>query len=246
MAFDFLKNIGIGASDIADLGGAAANVVNMSRRPNPMRDIPTLQNAINASEAARTYANAAVNPASAHFKNLQMLEEARVKRDLVAGIEEVMRANRRARATGRVGVNINPERRDESISRAIAEQFAQAGDRASKLASDKLAAAANAESRNASSLSHTYSPFAQYAALGRIREFGFSDAIADTMKKIGSIHDQNEERKKKQQQPIGQGIQWWPQPSLTASPSAYPTLPDMGRSSFDYAKGYGPDIRTSR
>lgn len=79
---------------------------------------------------AAVYSRAAGDPTSERFKGLHGQLTDLSRRNLVAGINEIMKANNRARARGALGVGINPERRDEALSSAILRGFQGAGDRA--------------------------------------------------------------------------------------------------------------------
>jgi len=189
----------------AKLVGAAVGLKNLFDKPDPYEDSPALRQAEEASLAARRYADAAANPDSPEFKNLATIEEQRIKHDLVTSIEEIMKANRRAAATGRVGFSVNPERRDEFRSQAVARAFADAGERAKRLATDKLMAASNAAMRSAQSFYPQINSQLAYANMGRQRQGDFLEAAQDSIGMVGDIFNL-----RGNQPSIGQNISWWP------------------------------------
>ena len=88
------------------------------------------------------YSRAAGDPTSERFKGLHGQLTDLSRRNLVQGINEIMKANNRARARGSLGVGINPERRDEAMSGAILRGFQGAGDQAFGQTINSLMAAA--------------------------------------------------------------------------------------------------------
>lgn len=213
MAFDF--------GDVIDFGARAFGLFKLSQdRELP----PAAREAEAAARAAREYADAALNPDSPQFKNLHALEEARVKRDLVASIEEIMRANRRAAATGRVGFSVNPERRDEFRSQAVARGFAEAGGRASKITADKLNAASQMAARGAAALTPAMLSQMRLDDINARREGSFAEGLRDALK---GVHRTMGGSALQNVPAIGQSITWWP----NSAPSNGWSYSDLG----DYA-----------
>lgn len=70
---------------------------------------------------------AAGDPTSKRFVNTAALFNEQRKGDMLSAINAIMRANRRAKARGAIGVGINPERRDEALSSAILRGFERSG-----------------------------------------------------------------------------------------------------------------------
>ena len=102
------------------------------------------KDASRAADAALDFAYAAADPESARFKNLAALFEEIDRRRSVETIQRTMRESQRARARGDVGFAINPERRDESRYRALANAFMRAKEQSRLEARDTLMSAARA------------------------------------------------------------------------------------------------------
>ena len=186
MAFEFLANIPF--EQISSIGQAATGFFGLFRDPpSATRDIPGLQSALDAAEAARVYGAAAVDPESPHFKNLAALEEASRRRDIIKTINEIMLSNRRSRASGRVGFGINPERRDEVRAATIVEQFLRAGIGSRDVASQRLSQASQRAAGAAAAFGPTFAPFESYAARGREQERGSVEALFKTIGAFGDL-----------------------------------------------------------
>lgn len=130
--------IPIMAQTAGTIAGAA------SSRRSAGRETMTQEQA-NALEASRVYEEAALNPASPHFRALQALQEAEIKRNVLQAIDLLQRRQKRDRARGvlkgMMGGLPNPERRDESFASAIGDLFAKSGDEARRSTTQTLQSA---------------------------------------------------------------------------------------------------------
>ncbi len=215
--------------DGAKLIGAGVGLYNLFDKPEPPA---ALRQAEEAAIASRRYADAAANPDSPEFKNLAALEEQKIKNDLVASIEEIMKANRRAAATGRVGFSVNPERRDEFRAQAVARAFADAGERAKRLASDKLLAAANAASRSAMAFSPVINSQMYMGALDRQRRGDFLEATQDAIGSVGDVFDLRG--------PKGSGLGGFIKSQFAPTPAQQPQIQQASYSMPDIRRDYNP------
>jgi hypothetical protein len=125
----------------------------MQKQPYP----PGYEQTLQAQSNANTYLAASADPSSPYFKNLMEVEEQRQRGDLVSSIQDIIRANQ---ARGGRGAFVNPERRDETVWRALMQGFREAGFRSREMARNRLLDMAGASSRVASG----YGPAMQYAA----------------------------------------------------------------------------------
>ena len=222
-------------NNLGGMGAAIANIIRLGRKPDINKDIPSMQSALNAAEAARVYADASVNPESPHFKNLAALEESSIRRDLITAINEIMKSNARAKASGRVGFGVNPERRDEARSGAIARAFAQAGEQSRRIASDKLAGASSRSAGAAGAFAPSFGPFAGYADMGRTYEASRTQQMGDLGQWIADILSGGPSK---------------PAPRIPAEPRSQQPAPRMGGPSlannpFEYYAQY-PSISVTR
>lgn len=183
MAFAFLDTLG----SIAKLGASAAAL--FGGRRNISKEIPTLQPSIDAAEAARVFGLAAANPDDPMFQNLASLFQEKIRRDTLSSIKEIIRQNNRAQARGAVGLGINPDRRDEAISSAIATQNELAKEQARLSARDYLLAASQGQAQAAQGFSGTFQPFQQFGDIAanqrasRLRALGeFPGQLSDVFR----------------------------------------------------------------
>lgn len=174
MAFAFLK----GLSDIANIAGTLGTI--FGPRRNIAKEIPTLQPSIDAAEAARVYAAAAANPNDPRFQNLAALFEEKTRRDTISAIRDIIRLNNRAMARGLPGIGINPERRDEAISSAIATQNELAKEQARLSARDYLLAASQGQANAAQGFASTFQPFQAFGDIA-------AGERSDRLKALGQL-----------------------------------------------------------
>ena len=180
MAFEFLKGVG-------DLIQAGAGVYSLFDRPDPYRDIPTLQPMLAEIERAKTYEAAALNPESAMARNLSAIfAEADRKAAVKESMGELLR-RRRELARGGVAGGINPERRDESRFRALLEMFDMVRDRAREKAVGSLQTAAQGARANVSAYAPFLNMFSQYAGAGRAGQLGGIEAAGGALGALGKL-----------------------------------------------------------
>lgn len=141
------------------------------------KEVPTLGPQLQALEDARVYREAAINPASPHHRALTALEEAEMKRNLIAAINEQIKQTNRARARGALGAGLNPERRDESLAGALANLMGVSGDQARRGASDKLNRAAGSATGEAQGFNSINQIFAAFSDENKSDRFSGLDAL---------------------------------------------------------------------
>ena len=118
MAFGFLDDL-FGGAETSGLG-------NVIKTGASLYDLFRSHKSKSADEMSALL-GAAVDPNSPRFRNLAALFEEKSKADALQGIQRQMQQQARAKARGDVGFGINPERRDEARSGAIAQAFMDAG-----------------------------------------------------------------------------------------------------------------------
>lgn len=130
MAFDWVK-----AADLATSG------LELAQAFGGRGESRESKSARKSAKQARKLAAAAADPTSARFQNLSGLYDEENRRDLVSAIDRIMRVSARARARGDTQFGVNPERRDESRYRALAQAFMNSKEAARREARDTLLAA---------------------------------------------------------------------------------------------------------
>ena len=143
MAFDFLNDVPwetLGA--VGTLAGRAGGLYNMFRSQNPYKDIPALQEMVNNAAASREYLNASVNPQHPFFQNLQAIYNQQLREQAANSVREMFTQARRGQASGQSGLLVNPERRDETSAKALAQAFMGARMKSQEMARQALENAA--------------------------------------------------------------------------------------------------------
>jgi hypothetical protein len=92
----------------------------LGKKPNPYKE------ARRTMYKANEFAAAAADPRSAMYKAATEEEASPLRSQALAGIENMYKIARRAKARGDMSSIVNPERRDETRSRAIMQAFEQA------------------------------------------------------------------------------------------------------------------------
>jgi len=183
MAFEFIKAL----PAFGDAITAGAGIYSLFDRPDPYRDIPTLQPMLAEIERAKTYEQAALNPESAMARNLSAIfAEADRKAAVKESMGELLR-RRRELARGGVAGGINPERRDESRYRALLEMFDMIRDRARTKAIGSLQTAAQGARANVSAYAPFLNLFSQYAGAGRAGRLGGIEAAGGALGALANL-----------------------------------------------------------
>lgn len=160
--------------------GKAGTGIGMAFQKQPLP--PGFQEAAQSASNANTYMAASADPSSPYFRNIADLEEQKMRGDLVSTIQEIIRANL---AKGGRGAFVNPERRDETVWRALTQGFRDAGMRARELARTRLMEMAG----GARQQSAAYGPMMQYGFLNQAMNRGNQAAgvggIFDTVSRFG-------------------------------------------------------------
>ena len=144
MAFPWQK-----AKDIGDIVGGGFQ---LARAFGGRKASKSAKRARKTARQARRLAAAAADPTSPTFRNLAAQYDQENRRALIQGIDRIMRENARARARGDVGFGVNPERRDESRTQALARAFMQSREQARREARNTLLAASQGLTGTASAL----------------------------------------------------------------------------------------------
>jgi len=168
MAFDF-GGIGSLVSGAAELGKLAFGVSQSTKKQKTPKGteeaLAAAREATAAAKEAQALIKAAGDPNDPRNIAQTDFEEGKIKSDLVESIRQLIAQHNRARARGTTGVFVNPERRDEAVSRAMTTGFAEARDQARTRARDFLLRSAAAQSQ------------ATGALTGAAGAFGFPTAV---------------------------------------------------------------------
>lgn len=119
MAFTF--------TDASNLATAGAQIYSAHKG---QKESKASKRAQEAASASRGLAEAAADPTSSRFKNLEALFAEANRRASLEAIDRTMKLSNRARARGDIGFAVNPERRDESRYKALADTFILGKERA--------------------------------------------------------------------------------------------------------------------
>lgn len=114
MAFSF--------SDIGALAQGAAAVAGLFQK---QRTPPGYNEALESGRRASQF-SAALDPSSPYFKKLEGEERDKINLSYADALKQLIVRNNRALARGSAGAMINPERRDETVSRVMARGFEDA------------------------------------------------------------------------------------------------------------------------
>lgn len=164
---------------IGALGKTGAGIYSaFEKQPLP----PGYAEAAQANANANTYMAASLDPSSVYFRNLADTEEQKQRGDLINSVYSIIRANL---AHGGHGAFVNPERRDETVWRALTQGFRDAGMRARELARSRLLEMAGASRTGAAA----YGPMMQYGflnqAINRANQAAGIGGSFDTVSRIG-------------------------------------------------------------
>lgn len=143
---------------------------------------PGFQEAMQSQSDANTYLAASNDPNSAYFRNIAETEEQKQRGDLLSSIQSIIRANL---ARGGRGAFVNPERRDETVWRALTQGFREAGMRSREIARERLLQMAGVSRSGAAA----YGPMMQYGFLNQAINRGNQAAgiggAFDTVSRVG-------------------------------------------------------------
>lgn len=184
--FQFLQQA---APVIGQLGGIATagkGIFDLFTRDRDVyEEIPSLAEMLNAANASRVYAQAAGDPTSPHFKNLSALFDEENRRNVVAAIRQIQRENARSIARGDPAVGINPERRDESRAKAIAQLFQLSKERSRDETRSQLINASGASARAAGSFAPSLAAFSRYGDINETMRGSGMEALSRLFENIG-------------------------------------------------------------
>lgn len=156
--------------------GAAAQLFNLFRDNDDPMDNPIIQAQLGEQQRRQGLLDSAMNPESPEFKRLQGIHEEALKKGAVEAINESLRAHNRDRRRGGRGLFLNPERKDEALSKSLTSAHAGAGVAAGQLAKNDLLSAANVNTSLPSSAAQLY---AQGDATQRARRYLIPQAFTD-------------------------------------------------------------------
>lgn len=126
MALDFLSGLG----SLISAGSSVAGMLSRDRKPKGY------EGALQAQQRYLDLSDALTNPGNATFGRMRDEEKARSRDALTQAINQILSTNRRMYKRGTVGTFINPDRRDESISRALTQGYQDEDYRAGTRARD--------------------------------------------------------------------------------------------------------------
>lgn len=138
--------------EIKDIYDAVGGGIQLARAFTGRKKSKSAKRARKTAKRAAKLARAAADPTSPTFRNLAGQYDAENRRALIQGIDRIMRENARTKARGGIGFGINPERRDESRTQALARAFMKSREGARREARDTLLAASHGLTGSAGAL----------------------------------------------------------------------------------------------
>ena len=169
---DIFGDVSLG--DVGSAGqslGTALSAANNIFNPRTASENPALR-------AYNELISAAGDPKSSRFVNQAAIHEEMRRKDLLSAINAMMRANRRARARGAIGIGVNPERRDEAVASAILRGFDRAGDQSRLDAQNTLM-------RQAQQVGASIPAYKTYGDITARQRSGGYEAFFDMLGKMG-------------------------------------------------------------
>ena len=139
----FFDSLGSFLGGVGGIASVAAPIIGgLKSRP---KDAPATAQLGADTQQANQMAAAAVNPNDPMYRNLLRLEEEKGRVDIARAVNEHLRQRKnmvRRLGSNRYSALFNPEREDEGMSRAIAQEGAASGERARATTRDTLLAGA--------------------------------------------------------------------------------------------------------
>lgn len=126
MALDFLGALGSAGSAIGGIGAGVSAIAGLFGKGK----VKLPAEAVEAQRIQSSLLRGLTGGSSPEYDNMVASERDRSRTELLKAVNEIVRQNRRASTRGRVGVLVNPDRRDESIARALMGVYENENDRA--------------------------------------------------------------------------------------------------------------------
>ena len=126
MALDFLGALGMAGSALGGLGAGASALSGLFGS----KKVKLPAEAVEAQRIQSSMLRALTGGNSPEFNNMVQQEASQKRTALLKAVNEIVRQNRRAMTRGPAGVLVNPDRRDESIARALMGVYENEDDRA--------------------------------------------------------------------------------------------------------------------
>lgn len=126
MALDFLGALGSAGSALGGIGAGVSAISGLFGKGKAK--LPA--EAVEASRLQSSLLRGLTGGNSPEFNNMVQSEANNSRAALLKAVNEIVRQNRRSATRGPVGVLINPDRRDESIARALMGVYENENDRA--------------------------------------------------------------------------------------------------------------------
>jgi len=126
VALDFLGALGMAGSALGGLGAGASALSGLFGS----KKVKLPAEAVEAQRIQSSMLRGLTGGNSPEFNNMVQQEASNSRSALVKAVNDIVRQNRRAMTRGPAGVLVNPDRRDESIARALMGVYENEDDRA--------------------------------------------------------------------------------------------------------------------
>jgi len=146
-----------------------------------------MDQAMQALANANAYTSDAMNPNSANFKNVAEGERLAGRLSLIDAIRTIVRQNNVAAAKGIGPVSINPERRDETVWRALTRGYMDNQVAARNRAREFLLNAARASRQNAAGYSPMMVMGDRVNAFNRASSMGGTNALLTGIERFAKV-----------------------------------------------------------
>lgn len=164
---------------IISLVQAGASLLNALKSRKASKEVPALNEMLQAISNAKAYGAAASDPQHPFFQNLLKVRAENNLSDLAAGLRELLVQDRRARAMGLTGALVNPERRDESLASAFARGLYRMNEEAKLATSQDLARNAQSYAGLAGAYGPAINTQSAYSQLDAERRAGLPIVLGD-------------------------------------------------------------------
>lgn len=176
-------------NDIADIVTAGGTLLNLFTKRNQAKEVPAIDEMINATRSGQEYIKASTDVNHPYFKNLKAINAERNLAERAGWLVELLTADRRARARGNPGVLINSERRDEAVASAYLREGARQDMMDNEKIRNWLASTGQGYLQSIQGLTQPAQYQSAYADMNANRQSAIPGGIAELIRGAGQIYD---------------------------------------------------------
>lgn len=172
-----------------DIIQGAGTLMNLFTKRKASKEVPALNEMLNAVRGQQRYAEAAGNPNDPFFKNMVAINREQGMANLAGSLMQIMKAHARASARGAPGFFVNPERRDEAIASAFAREGQNVENDAKTRAAQYLMQTAQGLGQAAQGFQVPAGIQQQYSQVDQNRQAAIPGALAGLMRAGTDIYN---------------------------------------------------------